>query len=111
MAMWKELNDLQQLSTIDALSQEKTILIFKHSTSCSISAIAKMRLEDQWESSGEYGQIYYLDIHRFRSISNEIAKHYQVHHESPQLLVIKKGECILASRHLSITLDEVAEVA
>lgn len=111
MTTWTELNSIEQIRTIDELSRDQPVLIFKHSTTCSISAMAKMRLEDQWESSGEFDQIYYLDLLRYRAISNEIAKHYHVHHESPQLLVIKDGECILDSSHLQITLDEVAEVA
>jgi bacillithiol system protein YtxJ len=43
----------------------------------------------------------------FRAISNEIATFFQVHHESPQLLLIKDGECIYDESHYGIMMDEL----
>jgi len=111
MIDWNTLSSLEQLDEIDQLSHQRTVLIFKHSTTCPISGMAKYRLEDQWQfPEGEAPKIYYLDLLNYRSISNAIAERYSVHHESPQLLVIKEGECILESSHLGINLAEVAEV-
>jgi bacillithiol system protein YtxJ len=54
--------------------------------------------------------LYFLDLIRHRDISNQIAEDFQVHHESPQLLVIKDGECILDQSHGGISLDEALSV-
>ncbi len=87
-------------------------MIFKHSTTCSISATAKSRLERQWADVG-LGQVtpYYLDLLSYRPISNKIAEEFSVRHESPQLLVIKDGECQYHGSHLGINLQEVKKLA
>jgi bacillithiol system protein YtxJ len=46
----------------------------------------------------------------YRDISAQIAETFQVHHESPQILLIKNGDCILDASHSDISADEVAEV-
>jgi bacillithiol system protein YtxJ len=50
---------------------------------------------------------HYLDLLNFRAISNEIATFFQVHHESPQVLLIKDGECIYDESHYGIMMDEL----
>lgn len=50
--------------------------------------------------------LYFLDIINHRDISNQIAQDFQVHHQSPQLLLIKDGECILDQSHSGISLEE-----
>ena len=91
-------------------SQEAPVIIFKHSTSCSISAAAKGKLERQWADAGlDDTKIYYLDLLRFRPISNEIAQKFGVQHESPQLLLIQDGECRYDASHMGIRLSDVKQ--
>ncbi|KAA9333220.1 bacillithiol system redox-active protein YtxJ [Hymenobacter busanensis] len=105
---WTPLTQLEQLADIVRESAEHPVVIFKHSTSCSISAMAKTRLERQWPEA-DLGPVkaYYLDLLRYRPISSEIAKQFGVHHESPQLLLIRNGECHYNASHMSIQLGEV----
>ena len=107
---WIPLTDLAQLDVIDKASAEKPVLIFKHSTSCSISRTAKDRLERAWKSEDDaLHTVYYLDLLRFRSISDAIAVRYGVEHESPQVLVIVNGKCRYANSHFGITYTDVLE--
>lgn len=108
MINWNALTSVEQLENIKAESKQQPVVIFKHSTSCSISATAKSRLERQWETSNlENVKPYYLDLLSYRSISNQIAATFEVRHESPQLLLIRDGECTADWSHLGIRLDEV----
>jgi bacillithiol system protein YtxJ len=50
---------------------------------------------------------HYLDLLNYRAISNEIASFFQVHHESPQVILIKNGECIYDESHYGIMMDEL----
>jgi bacillithiol system protein YtxJ len=50
----------------------------------------------------EKADIYFLDIHRSRPVSDEIAQRYEVRHESPQLLVIKNGVVVAHRSHGAI---------
>lgn len=107
--MWLPLTTPEQLTAIAQESHEHPLLIFKHSTTCSISAMAKAKIERQWADSGLTTPIYYLDLLRFRPISNQIAQQFSVPHESPQLLLIQGGECTYDASHMGIQLREVKE--
>lgn len=101
---WTALTDEAQLDAIDALSATRPVLIFKHSTRCSISSAALHRLESAWSADDDrLGALYYLDLIRFRGISNAIADRYGVQHESPQALVIRDGRCVHHASHFGIT--------
>jgi len=110
---WTLLTDLDQLDAIDRASQDRSVLIFKHSTRCSISSAALGRLERAWTAADDAAhQIYFLDLLRYRSLSNAIATRYNVEHESPQALVIKNGKCVDVSAHFGITYaDLIAQLS
>lgn len=55
-------------------------------------------------------QYYYLDLIAHRDVSNAIAEIFKVYHESPQLLLIKNGECIYDASHGEINFDELREI-
>ena len=106
---WIELTDEKQLADIKALSVQKPQVIFKHSTRCSISSVAKSRLERNAAPQGV--DFYYLDLIKYRNISSKIAENFAVYHESPQVLLIKNGECVYDESHSSISMDDIAEQA
>jgi bacillithiol system protein YtxJ len=110
MINWIPLESEQQLNTIAERSNTVPCLIFKHSTTCEISAMAKHRLDRQWNFDAKEIEPYYLDLLRFRPISKEIAEKFQVHHESPQVLLIHNGECIYDASHLDITVSELRAI-
>ena len=111
MINWNSLTREDQIQDIIEESKQKPVVIFKHSTSCSISATAKGRLERQWsESDLAHVKPYYLDLLSYRPVSNQVARTFDIEHESPQLLLIRNGECILDQSHSDISVDEVNEV-
>jgi bacillithiol system protein YtxJ len=105
---WKNITDLNQIS--DIKSKPGYSLIFKHSTRCSVSMMAKKRFELDWEVIPAETNLYFLDLISHRAISAQIADTFQVHHESPQILLIKDGNCVLDASHSDISADEVAEL-
>lgn len=54
---------------------------------------------------------YYLDLLAHRNISNKIAEDFQVYHESPQVLLIRNGECVYDESHMAITMDELISLS
>jgi bacillithiol system protein YtxJ len=101
---WTALNSADQLN--DIKNQAGYSIIFKHSTRCSISMMAKRRFELDWDQLPENLPLYFLDLIKHRDISGRIAEDFHVHHESPQLLLIKDGECILDQSHGAISVEE-----
>ncbi len=109
MVNWDHLTSIDEVDRLDEYSQQQVCLIFKHSTRCSISSIAKHRLSSDWAFAEHELRPYFLDLIAFRNVSNEIADRYQVYHESPQVLLIYKGECFFDSSHLDISVGELRE--
>ncbi|MEL6140464.1 MAG: bacillithiol system redox-active protein YtxJ [Bacteroidota bacterium] len=106
---WKSLTSTQDVLDLAERSKVVPCLIFKHSTSCPISSIARMRLEGDWSFPAENPEPYFLDLLRYRQVSHFIAEHFAVHHESPQILLIKDGMCVYDNSHLDISIAELAE--
>lgn len=104
---WIHLTDEEQLKQIVIKSQSRPQVIFKHSTRCSISSVALQRLQKVDQPSDI--DFYYLDLIAYRGISNKISEIFDVHHESPQVLVIRDGECIYDESHLGISMHEIVE--
>ena len=92
---WIPLNSLEQIKTIKELSKSETILVFKHSTRCSISSMVIKRFENLFDSSMNNIKVYYLDLLNFRAISDEVGYSFQVQHQSPQLLIIRNEVAVL----------------
>lgn len=105
---WIEIKSEQDLDTISEESFQNNlgIAIYKHSTRCSISSVAKTRLSLSWDFKEEL-PIYYLDLLSYRHISDLIAEKFNVFHESPQLIVIKNGKVIYHNSHLSISVKDL----
>ncbi len=106
---WLTLNSENQIELILKASFAKPQVIFKHSTTCSISKMAFSRFERA--EAPETIDFYYLDLLSFRPISTAVAEAFKVHHESPQVILIKNGVCIYDESHYGIMMDEIIEQA
>ena len=105
---WNKLQDNAQLAQIKQESAEQPVLIFKHSTRCSISSTAMSRLERNWSDSAGI-KPYYLDLISFRSMSGQVAEEFGVDHQSPQVLLIQNGECVYDASHFEISFDDLKQ--
>jgi len=106
---WIPLQTEAQLEDIKSRSADRPQLIFKHSTRCSTSAVVKGRLERAQKP--EAIDFYYLDLLSFRPISNKVADIFQIDHESPQVLLIRNGECIYDESHMGITMADIVDAS
>lgn len=106
---WIELSSVEELQQIKEQSSDVPCVIFKHSTRCSISSIAKYRLEKSWDFTNDTLKAYYLDLIENRDISNQIEEEFQVQHASPQLLLIEKGTCTWNTSHLDISVKKIKQ--
>ena len=98
-------DDLEQL-----LERSKTdpVLIFKHSTQCSISAQVYEEFMNFAEGVPDLFCGVVLVVEN-RKLSNAIAERFGVRHESPQALLIKDGHSIWHASHWSITSGSLSD--
>ncbi|HZH70775.1 MAG TPA: bacillithiol system redox-active protein YtxJ [Flavobacteriaceae bacterium] len=104
---WKTLTSVEQLDSIAESSQNTTVVIFKHSTQCHISKMVLSNFESEAAELTTRADFYFLDLLQFRGVSNAVADRYNVVHQSPQLLIIKKATCVYDASHHSIQAAEL----
>jgi bacillithiol system protein YtxJ len=108
MIPWTYLDQTSTVAEMEALSHRQPVVLFKHSTRCSVSAMALDRLERAWEDQKMTPVApLFLDLIRYRELSNAIAEKFGVAHESPQVIVIKEGRCIYNTSHLGIRYSDL----
>ena len=106
-SFWKSLTTTDQINEIIEASKQKPVLIFKHSTRCSISRMVLSQFERSYDATDDELKSYYLDLLSHRDISNALAETFGVFHQSPQVLLIKNGVCVFNESHDSISFSEI----
>ena len=104
---WISLTDLNQLNEVSSASHQKNVIIFKHSTRCSVSRMALKQFERAYDIVPDKADAYLLDLLNHREVSNQIASKFHVVHQSPQLLLIENGEVIFEATHAQIDASEL----
>jgi bacillithiol system protein YtxJ len=100
-ANFTTLDTTEQLEELFQKSHEAPVLVFKHSTTCPISAAAYRQIE------GVDGDVNIIIVQSARQISNEIANRTGIRHESPQAIVLKDGKPVYHASHYNVTAEEI----
>ena len=95
------INDTNSLEQLLARSHNEPVILFKHSTTCPISASAYKQM------SRVEADVSLVVVQRARDVSNEIATRTGIRHESPQAIVLRNGEAVWTASHFDITSDAV----
>lgn len=101
------LDDIKLLDEVDEISYTKPVVLFKHSTRCSISRFALKRFDAEFNYTEDKIYWYLLDLLNHRDISNEMALRYNIQHQSPQIIVVRNGKAVFSSTHDEITAHDL----
>jgi bacillithiol system protein YtxJ len=103
---WITINSEEEVNNI--YNSTDYSIIYKHSPRCMTSLMAYRQLKSEVSAaSGIEIPIYIVDVVQNRKESMAIANSFQVEHESPQILVVKNGECIYDASHEDVSLREL----
>ncbi|MEJ5055067.1 bacillithiol system redox-active protein YtxJ [Sphingobacterium sp. MYb382] len=102
---WETLSSVEQL--LELANQPQPFVVFKHSTRCPVSSMAKRSVEFDFDELPAGTKIYYLDLIALREISNFIAEKWKVRHESPQILVLQGDSCLYNASHQDINIQDI----
>ena len=106
---WNQLSSMDELDKAEKESNERAVVLFKHSVSCGVSAYAKHKMENGFDINPENCGFYYLDLLAHRDISNEIAHRYGVMHQSPQMIILRNGQAVFNASHHAVSLTTLKE--
>lgn len=98
---WNYLESEEGLAALNKKSADKPQVIFKHSTRCITSSMAKNRMDNSKQLLDK-ADVYLLNVIEHRPVSNLVAEQFGITHESPQVLVIKNGRAVYNESHIGI---------
>ncbi|MDN3668872.1 bacillithiol system redox-active protein YtxJ [Echinicola jeungdonensis] len=105
---WKTINQISQIQQIKEESKLQPVLLYKHSTQCSLSQMAWDRLKRNWkDSDSQVVTPYYLDLLSYREVSDAIEQEFGIQHESPQVILVKDGIAFYDTSHMAINYQEI----
>lgn len=107
---WEILSDESSIEDLIKSSFEIPVLLFKHSTRCSVSYMALENFEKEWSLEVDKCKIYYLDLLKYRGVSNQIAEMTGIQHQSPQAIVLSKGHVIYHASHSAISAQAIKQL-
>lgn len=104
---WTNLESREQLTELFQRSETQPVVFFKHSTRCGTSRMALNRFEQEWTADENACTCVFLDLIRFRELSNAIADKTGVYHESPQAILLVKGKVVYQASHERINAEVI----
>ena len=110
--MHPQLTALQGLDELDRLlaaSDNRPLLLFKHSHTCGVSAEALDELMTHLD--GEPADVEYAmeTVQTHREVSKAVAKRLGIRHETPQALLIRDGRVVWSASHFRVTANAVVD--
>ena len=105
----KELKSVEELDHALAESKERPVLLFKHSTTCPISARAFREFKSHLEVSSPGVNYNLITVQSARRVSDEIESRLGLRHESPQAILVRNGQQVWNASHFSITAESLEE--
>ena len=103
--------EIKKLTSVDEMNQfvqqPGKHLLFKHSTTCPISAQAHEEFQAFVKDTNTSAAI--VLVIEDRPVSNQIAEQFGIKHESPQIFLLEDGQVRWNTSHWKITKEALKE--
>ncbi len=108
---YKEITSIDEWNSVFEASSERPLVVFKHSTTCPVSANAHEEFTNYLNGTPKADTEYVLvKVIESRPVSNQIAEDTSVKHESPQILYIDNKKKVWSASHWSVTKAHITAV-
>ncbi len=99
MNAFRALDSDGALDAVLAASHVSPVIILKHSETCGVSLMVRDRLVEDLLPA----PVHEVVVQRQRAVSDRLAATFCVRHESPQVLVVARGEVTWHSSHNGVS--------
>ena len=105
-----EIPEIKSLAECTSLMERDLVIFFKHSPTCPVSWMAHREvvkfLADQPEAP-----LYLVSVRQRRDVAQYIAEKTGVRHESPQIVVLRRGEVRADASHDEVTAEFLKQLS
>ena len=91
---------------LDALFAAPLALVYKHSTRCPIASAAIVEVRQLLQERPD-APVWIVDVNAQRALSRDIADRTGITHESPQAILLARGEVVYDASHFDIKADDL----
>lgn len=102
IASMPDLQEIRDPAALDAVLALERAVVYKHSTSCPVSATVIDDVLRFAEQSPDW-PVYLLKVIEHRDLSDAVAERLGVRHASPQVLLLRQGRSVWDASHYAIT--------
>ena len=110
MSRLTPLTDLDGLAAAIAESNERPVLLFKHSRYCGVSCEALDALQEHIESDPGHVAYRMITVQTHRPVSDAVAQRLGLRHETPQAILLRDGKIVWNASHFRITASQLDQV-
>ena len=96
--------ELTTTQECDSLFAQDLTVLFKHSPTCPLSLFAHREVV-RFRANQPETPVYLVSVRRRSEVARHIAEKTGVRHESPQILVLRRGSLIGSASHDEITAE------
>ncbi len=99
--------EINAQTDLNSLFQQDVVLFFKHSTACPVSWAAHAQVM-RFRAKHSSFPVYLVPVIKERATSRAIAERTGVRHESPQIILLRRGAVAESASHGAITESRLA---
>ena len=92
----------------NSLMQRDLIILFKHSPTCPVSWMAHREVMQLHTEQPEL-PLYLVSVRRRRDVARFIEERTGIRHESPQVLVLRRGGVVASASHDDVTASAIKD--
>lgn len=107
--MWHAIKQRDEVESVIEASYQKPQLVYKHSHRCGTCLFAKSKLENEAEALEEHADLNFVNVISQREVSNALAEHTGIRHESPQVLLLDEGKVLWHGSHSKVNPAKILE--
>jgi len=103
----QSLPELDSIEECASAMNEELVVLFKHSPTCPVSWMAHREVM-HYRSAQPDIPMYLISVRRRREVSRYIAEQTGIQHESPQIIVLQRGQVVATVSHDEVTADAIS---
>lgn len=100
--------EIDSIEDCARLMAQELVILFKHSPTCPVSWMAHREVM-QYRSAEPEAPLYIVSVRRRRDVARYIAEKTGIQHESPQVIVLRRGQVVASGSHDDITSDAIVK--
>ena len=102
----EQLLDLTGEGALEEALHADLAVIYKHSPVCPTSRRAMREIQDFTQRKPEI-PVYVVDVVRSRALSQQLESDLGIQHESPQAIVVRRGQPTAHGSHYDVTVGQL----